>query len=222
MTMPRAIALLILSGGITALGIFLVVMRVQDGLVNAQNPSHSSGAFVGENAATPQGVGSTSRGSTFATTQAFRAELTAAAATMNAVLTPFPTGTGGRGGAVAIGESITVGTSSFTVHQVADPEPPGFFPTQAGNRRIAIEISQQAVGATVQYQFSQFRLRDANGEVRTWTTANSKPEFSAGTLQAGETRRGWLSFQLPEGVGIDALIWQPLGSASAVVIADLR
>jgi hypothetical protein len=151
MTMPRAIALLLLSIGITAAGIFLIVVRVQDGLVNPNNPSRGSGAFTGENAATPQGVGSTSRGAVNATATAVFREITAAAATRNAVLTPFPSGTGDRGSAVAIGETVTVGNS-----------------------------------------------------------------------KAGQTRRGWLSFQLPEGMALDALIWQPLGSASAVVITDLR
>jgi hypothetical protein len=222
MTMPRAIALLLISGAITAFGVFLVFTRVNDGLVNSTNPSRGTGAFIGENAATPPGVGSTSRGAADATVAAARAEITAAAATRNAVLTPFPTGTGGRGEAVAIGETITVGTSSFTVHSIADPEPPGFFPTQAGFRRIAVEVTQQAVSGTVRYQFSEFRLRDSTGEVRTWTTANSNPGFASGTLQAGQERRGWLSFQVPDGVGLDALIWQPLGSASAVVLVDLR
>ena len=222
MTMPKAIALLVLSILVTAGGIFVVVMDVQSGLVNPENPSHSSGAFTGENAATPPGAAYASRAGADPTVKAALEEITAAAATRNAVLTPFATGTGSRGEAVAIGETITVGTSSFTVHQVADPEPAGFFPTQAGNRRVAIEVSQTAVGATVRYNFSEFRLRDASGEIHTWTTPNSAPDFKSGTLQAGESRRGWLSFQLPADSGLNALIWQPLGSASAVVIVALR
>ena len=224
MTMPRAIALLVFSILVTAAGVVLLFVRVQDGLVNPTNPSYSSGAFSGDAAATPPGVGSTSRGVADATVAAARREVTALAATQAALLTPFPGGTGaaGRGSAVAIGEPITVGNSRFTVHQVADPEPPGFFPTNPGSRRVAIEVTQVAVSGAVQYNFAQFRLRDSAGSVRTWATANSTPAFSSGTLQAGESRQGWLSFQVPLGVELDALIFQPLGSASAVVIVALR
>jgi len=222
MTMPKAIALLVLSILVTAGGIFVVIMEVQSGLVNAANPSHSSGAYTGDNAATPPGAAYASRADADPTVKAALQEITAAAATRSAVLTPFPTGTGSRGGAVAIGESVTVGTSSFTVHQVADPEPPGFFPTRAGNRRVAIDVSQTAVSGTVSYNFSEFRLRDASGEIHTWTTPNSAPDFKNGMLQAPASQRGWLSFQLASDVGLDALIWQPLGSASAVVIVALR
>lgn len=223
MTMPKAVALLMLSLALTVVGVVLVVMRVNSGIVNPAIEARSNtGAFTGEQAATPIGFEGLSRGAADATVAASIRDITATAGTAAAVLTPFPTGSTGRGNAVAIGEPILVGNSRFTVHQVQDPEAPGFFPTNPGNRRIGIEVSQEAVSGAVQYNFSQFRLRDATGKIHSWTTVNGTPGFGGGTLQPGETRRGWISFQVPQGVAIDALILQLLGQASAVPIVDLR
>ena len=223
--MPRAIAFVALSVLVAALGVVMLIGKINSGLVNPEIDSRSTGAFTGEDAATPQGSnGRRSPGVAAATVTALVRQSTAAAGTAAAVLTPFPRtpGPGGRGTAVAIGEAIDVGTSRFTVHQVMDPETPGFFPTNPGNRRIGIEITQEAISGTVQYNFSQFRLRDSTGKIHTWTIANTKPEFSAGSLLQGQMRKGWLSFQLPIGTETDALIFQPLGQASAVAIVDLR
>ena len=55
MTMPRAVALLVLAIMVTASGIFLLVLRVNGGLINPEIKSRSTGAFTGENAATPTG-----------------------------------------------------------------------------------------------------------------------------------------------------------------------
>ena len=223
MTMPRAIAFLVLSVLVTALGVVLLIGKINSGLVNPEIDSRSTGAFTGDNAATPQGSsGRISPGGVGATVTASVRQITATAGTAAAVLTPFPQTPGVRGNAVGVGESIDVGTSRFTVHQVLDPEPPGFFPTNPGNRRIGIELTQEALSGTVQYNFSQFRLRDSTGKLHTWTIANTKPEFSTGSLATGQARKGWLSFQLPTGTEIDALIFQPLGQASAVAIVDLR
>ena len=228
MTMPRAVALLILSSLVTALGVFLLVVRINSGLVNSEISSRSTGAFIGENAATPEGSdrsnpGGVSRGNAAATITATIRQITSVAATASAVLTPLSGTPGaGAGSAVAVGQPVTVGTSRFTVHQVLDPEPPGTFQTTSGNRRIGIEITQEALTGSQQYHFAQFRVRDTNGKLYTWAIANGDPQFSVGTIQAGESRRGWLSFQVPVGVPVDALVFQGLTQSAGTAIVDLR
>jgi hypothetical protein len=123
---------------------------------------------------------------------------------------------------VGIGQTIEFRGSRYTVNQVIDPEPPGFFSTTPGKRRIAVELTQEAVGAPAAYDFTYFALRDASGADYTWTISNSKPEFARGTLKTGESRRGWLVFQVPVDVTPVTLVVIPTGSGGRTPIVDLR
>ncbi len=220
--MKWAVGFLLLSGAITALGVFLIVMRINSGLVNSEINSRPSGAFIGENAATPTGNDlPINRSGAAATITATIRQVTAAAGTAVAVRTPLSGTPGTTGSAVAVGQAVTVGESRFTVHQVLDPEPPGLFQTTAGNRRVGIEITQEAVAAQ-QYHFAQFKIRDTSGTIYTWAIANGEPQFLVGQLAAGESRRGWISFQVPSGASLDALIFQRLTETSGTAIVDLR
>ena len=123
---------------------------------------------------------------------------------------------------VPVGATTEVNGSRYTVHQVVDPEPPGIFTTTAGNRRVALEITQEALSGTVSYSFASFRIRDANGQEYTWAITNTSPKFDSGTLKAGESKRGWISFQVPVGVGLDALILLTPGQAKGTAIVTLK
>jgi hypothetical protein len=199
MTMPRAIALLVASIAVFAGGIALLAVRADAGFFSADAPRLSTGARTGDRAATPAGSGS-------AGVQEARATLTAAAGTLTATApgaatsrpggaTPVP----GPGTAVAIGQSITLGDSTYTVLEVIDPEPPGFFVTNPGMRRVAVLVQQQATGGTARYSFGLFRIRDSAGDEHSWAITNSEPNFGSGQLARGEMRTGWVSFQIPEG-----------------------
>ena len=114
--------------------------------------------------------------------------LTASAATITAMAptpgaaqtlaarTPVPAD---RGSAVAVGQPIEVRNSRYTVHQVADPEAPGFFTTQPGNRRVALEITEEALTGTVTYSFAKFRIRDVDGKEHSWAITNTTPRSSS-------------------------------------------
>lgn len=224
MTMLRAVALLVFSIVITAVGILLIVVRVNEGVVNPNNPSVRTGAFTGDAAATPTGNDlPINRSGAAATITAAARQITAAAATASAVKTPFAATPGtGRVSAVGVGEAVTVGTSRITVLQVADPEPPGLFRTDAGKRRVALEIKQEALADGVRYHFVEFKLRDSAGNIYTWTITNGEPPFQNGTLPAGGSRQGWISFQVPTGAVLDALIFQPITAPAGTPIVDLR
>ena len=222
MTMARAVIFLVLSGLIMALGIVLVIVRVNEGLIDGSITARDSGARVGESAATPVGVDSgLSPGQAGATATAVIRTVTALAGGRTPNSTP-PTPSGRDITQVPVGATTEVNGSRYTVHQVADPEAPGLFTTTAGNRRVALEITQEAVANNVAYSFANFRLRDANGEEHTWAITNTSPKFDSGTLKAGESKRGWISFQVPTGLAIDSLILLIPGKAGGTAIVTLK
>jgi hypothetical protein len=198
MTMGRAIALLVVSVLVFGGGIAALVVKVDASFLSSDAGKYSSGARTGDQAATPVGSGG-------AAAQEARATLTAIARTLTATApgaagtpsarTPVP----GEGTPVAVGQPVTVGTSTFTVLQVADPEPPGFFVTNPGMRRVAIEVRQEATSGEARYSFGLFRIRDSAGDEHSWAITNSEPNFDSGDLATGQARTGWVSFQVPEG-----------------------
>jgi len=223
MTMPKAIALLVLSGLIMAAGVALVFVRIDQGRVDSSINDRNVGARAGDERATPTGSNGFSNGQANRVLTETAATITAIVRTAEAVQTPAAQRTpapAGRGG--AIGEPIEVNGVRYTVHQMADPEPPGFFSTTAGNRRVALEITQEALDGPSPYSFSRFRIRDVDGKEYSWAITNTEPKFESGTLQRGQSRRGWISFQVPATAGVDALILLVPGQAQGVPIVTLR
>jgi|GEM_PF-5330400 len=219
--MKWAVGLLVVSCLITAAGVGLLVLRINEGMVDPSIDSRSTGAFTGDRPATPTGDDlPINRSGAAATVTAAVREGTAAAATAAAVKTPLAGG--GSGDVVPVGQPIEVAGSRLTVLQVLDPEPPGLFRTEAGKRRVAIQLTQEALRGTQRYHFAEFKLRDSTGAIHTWAITNGEPPFQTGELRAGESRTGWLSFQVPEGAALDALIYDPLTAGKARAIVDLR
>jgi hypothetical protein len=219
--MKWAVGFLVLSCLVTAAGVGLLVLRINEGLVNSSIDAQHTGAFTGDRAATPTGDDlPVNRSGAAATITATIREVTAAAATAIAVKTPLANG--GSVDVVPVGQPVELGGSRFTVLQVLDPEPPGLFKTEAGKRRVAIELTQQSVSGTQRYHFAQFVLRDASGGLHTWAITNGEPAFNVGQLEAGQSRTGWISFQVPEAAVLDALVFDPLGAGEARAIVDLR
>lgn len=191
MTMLRAVALLVASLVVLAGGIVMLAAKLDANFLSSDAGTVNTGARTGGQAATPVGSGGQAA-------QEARATLTALARTLTATI-PGAAGTPVPGGvtAVSIGEPVTVGNSIYIVLEVADPEPPGFFATGPGMRRVALLVYQEAFGAPVRYSFGLFRLRDSTGEEHSWAITNSTPNFESGELQSGESRTGWISFQVP-------------------------
>lgn len=198
MTMGRAIALLVVSLIVLGGGIAAMVVKVDASFLSSDAGEYSSGARTGGQAATPAGSGGDAA-------QEARATLTAISRTLTATAPGAPgtpaarTPVSGEVTPVAAGQPVTVGASIYTVLQVADPEPPGFFVTNPGMRRIAIEVRQEAASGSVRYSFGLFRIRDSAGDEHSWAITNSEPNFDSGDLAAGQSRTGWISFQIPEG-----------------------
>jgi hypothetical protein len=198
MTMGRAIAMLVVSVLVLGGGIVALAVKVDSTFLSSDTGKYSAGARTGDHAATPAGSGG-------AEVQEVRATLTAIARTLTATApggpgTPAPrTPVPGEVTPVAIGQPVTVGASTYTVLRVADPETPGFFATNPGMRRVALEVRQEAASGTVRYSFGLFRIRDSAGDEHSWAITNSEPNFGSGDLAARQSRTGWISFQIPEG-----------------------
>ncbi len=223
MTMPKAVAFLVISLAIAAAGIALLAVRIDGGLVDGTIGARDPGARTGQGAATPSGgSGRISPGQAGASATAAWRTVTALAQTRTVprgTATPSPQASVA---AVRIGEPVTFRGSRYTVLQVTDPEPPGLFPTRQGHRRVALEITQEAVGATASYNFAYFKLRAADGAEYTWALTNSQPSFSAGSLAAGQARTGWIAFELPAGAEPDALVLSVIGQSQEVTLVKLR
>lgn len=198
MTMGRAIALLVASVLVFGGGIVALAVKVDASFLSSDAGDYSAGARTGDQAATPVGSGGAAAREARATLTAIARTLTATAPGgpgTAAARTPVP----GEGTPAAVGQPVTVGTSTYTVLQVADPEPPGFFVTNPGMRRVAIEVRQEATSGAVRYSFGLFRIRDNAGDEHSWAITNSEPNFDSGDLATGQSRTGWISFQVPEG-----------------------
>jgi len=222
MTMSRAVGLLFLSIAVMALGIFLIIRKVDGGIIDASIAPREPAARIGENPATPEGATGITLGQANATFTAASRQLTAISATLQPGVTVAAGRTPTPGAVVgSIGDTVAVGSSRYTVHQVADPEPPGLFRTETGMRRVALEVSQEALAAGIASTFALFKIRVSTGEEYTWAITNSEPNFGSGTLAAGEIRRGWMSFQVPAAAVLESLILQIPGRGDAE-IAKLR
>lgn len=217
MTMLRAVGLMALAIAVLvgAIAAFIIKHGERFEYISQTN-SGSSGARTGPNAVDQPGLGLLP-GSADATARAVVATVTALAGSN----TPSPLRTPvSELEPVGIGESVEWRGSRYTVHQLVDPEPPGFFTATAGNRRITLEVTQEAVGQAVAYSFALFYLRDTNGDEHVWAITNGEPSFGSGSLNPGESNTGWITFQLPEGAEPDALML--LSGIDRVVLVELR
>lgn len=216
MTMLRAVGLLMLAAVvlIAAIGLFVLKHGERFEYISQSSPG-SSGARTGPNAVDEPGLGLLP-GSADATARAIVATVTALAGN-----TPSPLSTPvSELEPVAIGETVEWRNSRYTVHQLVDPEPPGFFTAKAGNRRITLEVTQEAVGQAVAYSFALFYLRDSNGDEHVWSITNGEPAFGSGSLNPGESNTGWISFDIPEDAQPEALML--LSGIDRVVLVELR
>ena len=121
----------------------------------------------------------------------------------------------------AQGQPFLVNGTRYTVNEVRDPEPPGFFSPARNMRFIAVDITQEAVSTPSPYSIAYFNLRDGGGKDYGWANGNSKPTLGNGTLAAGESTRGWVIFQVPADAKITTLIGWPDHARPRVSIADL-
>ena len=220
MTMLRAVGLMVLSIVVLVGAIFAFINEHGEGFTwVTSNDIGGSGARTGPNAVQPAG-GILSPGQIEATARPAILTATALAGTTGTVATRVPTRGPVSVEAVGIGETIEYAGSRYTVLQLIDPEPPGFFTATAGNRRITLEVRQEALSQAVAYSFALFYLRDTSGEEYVWAITNGEPAFGSGSLNPGESNTGWISFMIPQGAEPAGLV--VLSGIERVVLVELR
>jgi len=222
MTMVRAQVLLWASIALAVFAGWFVLRNIDLQLDNPSAPTRPGGAVLSDNPAAREGRaipklgGASSIGSPDVAATITAILRTAMATPGASARTPAA----GPPVAVGLGQPIDIAGVRYTVHQVVDPEPPGFFATLPGRRRIALDVSVEALTEPSQYEFTRFRLQDDTTGTFGWALSNTKPAFDRGTLQPGESHRGWLSFQVPPERTAAGLFISPPGSSQRILIAD--
>jgi hypothetical protein len=118
---------------------------------------------------------------------------------------------------VPVGQSVVLDGTRYTIGQVLDPEPPGFFKPPAGKRFVAVEVTQDAVSAKSQYSIAFIYLRSDDGKDYGWTNGNTKPVLGDGTLEVGQSAHGWVTIQMPVDVAVAAVVSAQPAKPRAVI-----
>ncbi|MGE0599492.1 MAG: DUF4352 domain-containing protein [Dehalococcoidia bacterium] len=216
MTMLRAVGLLLLSGLVAAVGIVMLVVKINSGIVNSEIDSRSYNAGIGDNAATPTGSFGSYGSDANATLTAVIGDATAFS--IRTVTRATATPAASAVDVVGIREPVALNGSRYTVLQVLDPEPAGLFKPLTGNRRVAIQVRQEAVSSRETFNFTSFKIVDAAGNEYSWAITNQEPSFGTGAIAAGESHEGWLSFQLPADATLDLFEVAPIGRPSVPIV----
>jgi Domain of unknown function (DUF4352) len=210
--MTAKIAAMILGVGIFAEGIMVIFLFATGGVALTPLDTHQE--------LHPQAFGIADAG-TEATVQAARNQLTAVANGTPAATVPGRTATSAVTVAPPpVGQSVLVDGIRYTVNNIADPEPPGFFKPPAGKRFVAVEVTIEAVSGSTPYGISTIDLRADDGKDYGWTNGNNTPVLASGTLQAGQAARGWVTIQLPSDAKLTGVI-AVVPTRPKVQIADL-
>ena len=124
---------------------------------------------------------------------------------------------------VPIGSTVQFEGSSYSVHEVRDPVPPGYSGVDEGNRFVAVDVTQNGIEDGANFSLSNFSVQDADGYVYDLdVSADINPKFGYGSLAAGQRVRGWIAFQIPEDAMLVRVLVEGAGfSGQSITIADL-
>ncbi len=122
----------------------------------------------------------------------------------------------GRAAPVTEGDSVlgdvTVGSARYQVRSAGTKAP-------AGSRWLVVSMTYQATDR-MRYDGRRWRTVDADGEPHPWTSAPApRPELGKGTLDAGESRTGYLAFEVPADIDIRHLVLTDKAGDDIVTVA---
>jgi len=115
--------------------------------------------------------------------------------------------------AFASGAQIMVGGVTVTLNEIVDPyrSPDRFRQAEAGKRIVAIDVTLRS-DRDEPYDWNKFRFRlqDRDGyQYQPTSIAYPGAALTSGTFAArGDTVRGWLAFEIPEGAAIRNLQYE--------------
>jgi hypothetical protein len=95
-----------------------------------------------------------------------------------------------------VGDTITLQDYAIGLHAKQDPATAAF-PAPAGQRYVAYDVTIAAISPNVAYNPLYGKLKMADNTEATAGFVGPSPALQSGTLAAGESARGWLSFTIP-------------------------
>ena len=98
-----------------------------------------------------------------------------------------------------------------TLNQIADPWQSEFLPPDAGKRYVAFDVTVENIGksGTHDANLFNFKLTDAQAFAYEATFIGPDPSLGYVGLGSGEKTRGWVSFEVNQGAGLDVLKYDP-------------
>ena len=122
----------------------------------------------------------------------------------------------------AVGSAVEAGASTYRVNEVRDPAPWEFFPPDDGDRYLAADVTQMAGEDGDRSSWSNFSAQDSEGYIYDGTLwADLEPIFDSGVIGAGQTVRGWVTFEVPESAVVITIRVRYDYGEPVKVIADL-
>lgn len=111
-----------------------------------------------------------------------------------------------------LGETAEVAGMSLSATQVADPATPSIiYEPTAGTRLVAVEVIVGNVSSTdpVNVNPLNFTLVDADGFTYQAELGGAENQIDLADLVIGEKKKGWVSFEVPEGAVLTSIKFQP-------------
>ena len=122
----------------------------------------------------------------------------------------------------AVGSTVEAGASTYRVNEVRDPAPWELLPPDDGDRYLAADVTQMAGEDGDRSSWSSFSAQDSEGYIYDGTLwADLEPIFDSGVIGAGQTVRGWVTFEVPESAVVITIRVRYDYGEPVKVIADL-
>jgi hypothetical protein len=123
-----------------------------------------------------------------------------------------------------VGETAQGQGFAVTIHEKVDPAPPGqFVAPAAGARWVAFDVSVANTGAAqIDYNPGFFKLKSVDNREYNLAFGGPEPTLSFGKQQPGDISRGWVTFEVPEGIGLATLTYDPTFGRVRAVVFDVR
>jgi hypothetical protein len=156
-------------------------------------------------------------------TSAATATPTRTPAPPTATRTVAPTAVPTQASGAKVGETARGQGYAVTMHEFVDPAPAGRFSSpKPGFRWVAFDVTVENTG-TAQISFNPFYFTIKGTDNREYSQAfgGMEPSLNSGQHQPGEATRGWVTFEVPEGLPLATLTYDPTFGKSRVLF-DLR
>lgn len=85
-----------------------------------------------------------------------------------------------------------------------------YAPPKDGMQHVTIEVLyQNGTGSPASFNVFQFELQATDATRWRPTVSWRKPSFDSGQIEPGGSVRGWITFETPQDVSLQSIIWNP-------------